>query len=345
MKGVIGIDVGGTNLRAVLADVVDGRVHIIDRRVAHTEADHGPDDGVVTLTAMIEELLEKHQWQAGDVGAVGVAAPGPTDPVRGVLLTPPNLPKWRNAPLREMLEKPLGIPVHLENDANLAGWGEFIQGAGRGCRHLLYVTVSTGIGGGIVIDGQLYSGASGTAGEVGHVTLDPDGPLCNCGSRGCLEAMASGTAIARMARERIAAGAASSLSPAADLQATDVAHAAEQGDALAQAVMQETGTYLGLGLGGLVNILNPEVLVLGGGAVQSGEPLLAPMRRALQARAFPSAFDGLRVEVAQLGQDAGLIGAAEWAVEHVRRQKTGGAVTRSGASGAKSAMAAPHPGR
>ena len=344
MKGVIGVDVGGTNLRAVLADVVDGRVHIIDRRVAHTEADHGPEDGVETLTTMIEGLLQKNQWLAGDVGALGVAVPGPTDPVRGVLLTPPNLPKWRNVPLKEMLEKTTRIPVHLENDANLAGWGEFTQGAGGGCRHMLYVTVSTGIGGGIVIDGQLYSGASGTAGEVGHVTLDPDGPLCNCGSRGCLEAMASGTAIARMARERMAAGAASSLSPQGDLQATDVAHAAEQGDALAQAVMQETGTYLGLGLGGVVNILNPEVLVLGGGAIQSGEPLLAPMRRALEARAFPSAFEGLRIEVAQLGQDAGLIGAAEWAVEHVRRQKTHGDAARGAPRGAESTLAAPHPG-
>jgi glucokinase len=219
-RGVFGIDIGGTQLRVALADET-GRV--LDRRRTATAADHAPDESVAWLVSTMRELVAKQHWNMADIAAIGVGVPGPSDPARGILISPPNLPRWHNINLGRMLNEPTGIPVHLDNDARLAAFGEFRQGAGRGCRHMVYVTVSTGIGGGIIIDGTLYRGAGGTAGEVGHTVIDVNGPECHCGSRGCLEVMASGTAIARVANERLARGEASSMggtSPAPRRQAT-----------------------------------------------------------------------------------------------------------------------------
>lgn len=249
-------------------------------------------------------------------------AAGPLDLARGVVTTPPNFPGWRDVPLRAMLEEALGLPVLLENDANAQAYGEYRFGAGRGAHHLLFVTVSTGIGGGIVMDGRLYHGASGAAGEVGHLPLDPDGPPCGAGHPGDLEALASGTAIARAAREALETGRCPILTrivaEGRDADAEAVAEAAQLGDADAGVIIERAGRYLGMGLAGLVNVLNPECVVLGGGLTNIGEPYLAPAKEELARRAFPQALADVRVTVGSLGEQAGALGAVALVAERSR---------------------------
>lgn len=268
------------------------------------------------IAGMMRELLAGNQMSMADIASTGVGVPGPSDPRTGVLIEPPNLPEWHNVAFGPMLKDAVGVPTHLNNDARLAAFGEFRQGAGRGSRDMLFVTVSTGIGGGIVIDGNLYEGAGGTAGEVGHTPIVADGPACHCGGHGCLEMVASGTAIARIAGERIAAGEASGMSGSEPLTSKTVADWALRGDALALSVLYDAGHYLGLALGGFINVLDPGVVVLGGGAIQSGAALLDPMHAAIKLQAFESALRHTRVVLAALGQDAGLVGAVEWARAH-----------------------------
>ena len=313
-RRVFGIDVGGTNLRVALGSP-DGE--LIDKRHRDTEDNAGPEAGIKALAEMMEELAAEHQLSMTDFGSAGVGVPGPTDPVKGMLFNPPNLPGWENLEVARLLEEATGIPTHLGNDAQLAAYGEFHRGAGRGSRHLVFVTISTGIGGGIVIDGKLYSGAGGTAGEVGHVVIDPNGPICSCGRRGHLEALASGTAMARIATERIAAGEESTLSRLEEITAKDIGDAADADDKLARSVLENAGRLLGLSLGGLLNILDPEVLVLGGGVIQIGPLLLDHLYAGIKEQAFESTYSHVRITTAELGQDAGLIGALEWARDHL----------------------------
>jgi len=234
-----------------------------------------------------------------------------------MLFDPPHLPGWHNVPVAALLKAATGVPTHLENDAQLAAYGEFHKGAGQGSRHLVFVTISTGIGGGIVIDGKLYSGAGGAAGEVGHVVIDPGGPMCSCGRRGHLEALASGTSMARIAGERIAAGEPSTLSELESITARELGVASAAGDALATSVLADAGRLLGLGLGGLLNVLDPEVLVLGGGVIQIGPSLLDHLYAAIREQTFEITYSHVRIATAGLGQDAGLVGALEWARDHL----------------------------
>lgn len=268
------------------------------------------------IDAMCREVGLPAQRLAG----VGVACAGPIDVARGAVRLAPNL-GWRDVDVVQPLAAQLGVPVFLENDANAAAVGEWWQGAGRGTRYFIYVTVSTGIGGGIVIGGQLYTGAHGAAGEIGHtVIVVEDGPLCNCGRRGCLEAMASGTAIARRAAEALQAEAATGRQESllwglsgGRLSAVDarmVAEAARRGDALAEAVLERTWRYLGAGLVNLMNLFDPEVIALGGGVSRMGEAMLGPLRRYVAVQAVAGPAESTRLELAQLGPNAGLVGAA-----------------------------------
>ncbi|HEV3234963.1 MAG TPA: ROK family protein [Candidatus Dormibacteraeota bacterium] len=308
---VFGLDIGGTQLRAAIAaDTGD----VIDLRRTETDPGQGPEAAVATLVSMMDELATAQGIRVEDADAIGAGLPGPTDPEEGLLFNPPHLPLWRNVRFAQMLEDATGVPAHVRNDAQLAAFGEFRRGAGRGSRHMLYVTVSTGIGGGIVIDGRLYGGAAGTAGEVGHVVIDANGPACSCGARGCIESLASGTAMARIAAGRIADGEASTLEGVEEVTGAAVAAAAAKGDALALSVVNRAGHLLGLALGGLLNTLAPEVLVLGGGAMASGPAFLEPMDRAMRFQAFESTMAHVRVEMAEL-KDPGLTGAVEWARE------------------------------
>jgi glucokinase len=239
-----------------------------------------------------------------------VAAAGPLDPYEGIIYEAPNVPGWVNMPLRRKLEERFDIPVSIGNDANLAALGEWRYGAGQGHHHLIYITVSTGIGGGIIVDDQLLLGKRGLAGEIGHITVLPDGPLCGCGQRGHLEALAAGPAIATWTENKIIQGACSSLPPGQPLTARMVGEAAMNGDQLAQAAIARAGNYLGNAVADFAHIFNPSLVIIGGGVSQTGHLLLDPMKKAIREHVIAPAYaDDLVVTNAALGDEVGLVGA------------------------------------
>lgn len=303
MLPVVAVDLGGTNLRA--AYFPTGQPPAERTLRIPTHADSGPQAVLATMVEAIRDLT-------GPAPAPGlrvsVAAPGPLDPDSGVIFDAPNLPGWKNVPLRAHLEEKLGWVVRVGNDANLAALGEWRYGAGQGVDHLVYLTISTGIGGGVIIGGRLLTGATGLAGELGHFPVRPGGPICSCGKAGHLEAVASGTAIARRARELMQTGEKTTIQEAADSES--VASAAHQGDPLARRVLNEAGEALGLALVGFVHVFNPQRIILGGGVVRSGDVFLEPARRVLRTEIMNPAFlEGLEVVTAALGDDSGLMGA------------------------------------
>ena len=303
------VDLGGSKILSVIAQS-DGRRLAEDRR--STSAEEGPEVVLERIVGSLEMALAKAGLQRGDLAAVGICSPGPCDIDAGVIGRAPNLPGWRDVPICRYLEERLGVPTRLENDATAAALGEHVYGAGRGCRHLIYITVSTGIGGGLIIDGRLYRGATGVGGEIGHMIIDPDGPLCGCGSRGCLEAFASGTAIAARGEELVAQGGSALLAKLAreegGLTAETVCRAAEEGDSASRDIIQRAGYYLGVGLASYVNIFNPEIIIIGGGLAKAGDLLLGPARAEMEARAMPEALKAVQLKPAELGDYVGVMG-------------------------------------
>lgn len=303
---VAGIDIGGTKIALAVAGP-DG--HIIERkRFPARTAERGPHAIIEEALAEIERMLV---GTGARLAAVGVGCGGPLDRARGLILSPPNLPGWDEFPVVKIVEERLGVPALLDNDANAAALGEHRHGAGRGYRHLVYITQSTGIGGGVIVRGELVHGVCDGAGEVGHMTVLPEGPECGCGARGCLEALCSGTAIARRARERLAAGETSSLSAVspADVTGRAVAEAARAGDAVASQVWDEMIHNLAVGVGNLFNILAPEAVIIGGGVSEAGEQLFGPLRERVRARARMLPPERINILQASLGGDSALHGA------------------------------------
>jgi glucokinase len=303
---VLALDIGGTKLAAGVVDAA-GTVHSF--AVAPSEPERGPEVGLARLF----ELGEKAIGDAGvEVTAVGIGCGGPLDTEQGVLLSPLHLPGWRDVPVVDLARRAFDVPAALENDATAAAAGEHRFGAGAGARHMVYLTVSTGVGGGVVADGQLYRGAMGNGGELGHVTVDCNGRICRgCGRRGCLEAYASGTSIAERALEALAASGAASILRALDRPtAADVAAAARDGDPLATAVWDETVSALACGLTSIVNLFEPELVVLGGGVTRAGEQLIGPVRDAVRADAVRPAGEPVAVVQSALGDQVGIVGAA-----------------------------------
>jgi len=314
VPSIVAVDLGGTNIRAAMFPTAEPTPSAIVR--VPTRAAEGPDAVIGRIIGAIEEVSSG----VGDGIRIGVGAPGLIDPHRGVVVEAPNLTAWINTPLRDRLVQHFACPVAIGNDANLAALGEWRHGAGRGTHNLLFLILGTGIGGGVIIDDRLLVGARGLAGELGHMTIDPDGPLCGCGKRGHVEALAAGPAIARRARERIAAGEPSALGSgatrAAGITAEDVAAAALAGDPLAREVLADAGSVLGLHLANLVHAFDPEIIVFGGGVSQIGAPLFEPMEESLRRNVLhPAYLEGLRLERSALGDDAGLIGAMVLAQE------------------------------
>lgn len=308
----LGIDLGGTK---IITALVSDEGKILGRDYRETRASAGLTAVVTRMTDAATKVMEAGDVSPDQISAMGIAAPGPIDVGAGLITAPPNLPGWRDVPLARLMEDGLGIPTHLDNDANAAALAEHRFGAGQRTRHMVYVTASTGIGGGLIVNGELVRGATGAAGEIGHVTILPKGPLCGCGNRGCLEALASGTAIAREARERVSRGAVTVIGELAqgDLDRIDaklVAEAAAQGDVEARQILDEAMDYLGVGMANLANLLNPELIVIGGGLTKMGERLFEPVRRVIDRRAFRSSAEAVRVVPAQLGDDVGVLGAA-----------------------------------
>jgi glucokinase len=309
---LIAVDLGGTNIRAALFS--ESRPGMLKRVSVPTEANQGVEAVLDRICQTAQSVLPD---DGGTVQAVGIGVPSPVDPFRGIVVKAPNLPGWVDIPAGKMLEQRLRLPVRLGNDANLAALAEWKFGAGRGCDNLVYLTISTGIGGGIICGGKLIVGAHGLAGEPGHITVAPDGPPCGCGGRGHLEAVSSGTAIARRAREVFADLPADSpirtLCENDPAKATSkiVMQAATQGDAVARSLFEEAGTCLGRAIADLLCLLNPDVVILGGGVTRSGDLLFAPVRKAVREYAMsPSFVENLRIVPAETGDDAGLYGAS-----------------------------------
>jgi glucokinase len=308
----VGIDLGGTQVRIAVADG-KGRIRAVVRRPSH--ATEGQERVTERIAALIAEALRMAHVDRRHVRALGIGLPGPVDPRLGIVHFAPNLPGWNEVPLNAILTRMTGIPSYLHHDAHLAAFAELRHGVAKGVRDLAYVTVSTGIGAGLVLDGQLYGGAHGGAGEFGHIVIQRDGPRCPCGNRGCLEALASGTAIAREAREAVERGVSSSLGriPSPGPTAKDVDRAARAGDPLARGLLEDAGTALGIGLGTLVNLLNPQMIVIGGSVMKAGRVLTDPMQVSLTQSSWPSNRASLRLVRPRLGADVGLVGAIEWA--------------------------------
>jgi len=313
-KYVAGVDLGGTKIYTALADD-SGR--LLAETIVATGAGDGGEAVVRRIAATVAEVCASG-GSGVDISALGIGVPGPINPATGLVDQAPNL-GWRNVPVKEILQQTLGVPVLADNDANLAALGEHRFGAGAGVRNMVYVTVSTGIGGGLILDGKIYHGVSGAAGELGHMVIDPLGPLCSCGRRGCLEALASGTAMANRARELVAAGCGQAIlhkagGRAENIDALTVAAAAAGGDGEAIDILKDAGKALGMGLANLVNLLNPALVVLGGGAMNAGRLLWETMEQELKVRALAAALENLRVVPAALGKRSGLMGAVALAL-------------------------------
>lgn len=303
---VLALDIGGTKLAAGVVDGV-GVVHSF--HAAPTQPERGPDDGLGRLF----ELGQRAVADAGiEVAAVGIGCGGPLDSERGVLLAPLHLPGWRDVPVVSLAQRAFGRPAALENDATAAAAGEHRFGAGGGTQHMVYLTLSTGVGGGVIVDGRLYRGAMGNGGELGHVTVDWHGRACRgCGRNGCLEAYASGTSIGERAAEALAETEQQSILAALDRPtAADVAAAARDGDPLAVRLWDETVAALACGLTSIVNLFEPELVVLGGGVTRVGEQLLGPVRAEVAAHAVRPAGSPLSIVQSALGDHVGIVGAA-----------------------------------
>ena len=312
-KYVVGVDIGGTKLATVVADTTG---NILNKVRKPTLAEKGPEYALQLLFDMVHETIGLASLERTAISAIGVSCGGPLDTKTGIVYSPPNLPGWDALPLKAQLESEFQIPVTIENDANASALAEYRFGGGRGYNAVLYMTMSTGIGGGIVLDGQVYHGANDSAGEVGHQILLPDGPPCGCGKRGCLEALCSGPAIARRAQaavrnERAAATALLDLAGGRieDVKSEHVLEAARRGDDLALQLVEETGYYMGWGIANLVNILNPDIVLLGTIAIAAGDLLLNPIRKTVAEFAMTRPAEAVKIAPAQLGEALGDLAA------------------------------------
>ena len=313
---IVGVDLGGTSINVGVVPYDGGTV--LGMRSLPTDVRRGAKFVVDRMVRMIRAAMKDAQRE-GDIPAdgflgIGVGSPGPLDRETGTVIETPNL-GWRNFPLRDLIANAIGLTAVLDNDANCAALGEYWQGAGRNVRNLVAVTLGTGIGGGIVLDGRVFHGASDLAGEIGHMTIDSTGRKCNCGNYGCLEAYASGPAIAARAVEGLEAGATSLLPSLVNgdlsrLTAETVYEAIVTGDVYAKEVMRETAKFLGTGLANLINVLNPDMIVISGGVTRAGEHLLEPLRAEVRRRAFRKGFETCEIVVSELGGMAGVVGAA-----------------------------------
>ncbi len=324
---IIGVDLGGTNIVAG-AMTADGSRHLGMRSIPTNSfvGDEGVAERIVELVeGVILDTMGQSNASRRDFIGIGVGAPGPLDREQGIVLVAPNL-GWKDFPLRDRIQSRLKLPTTLDNDANCATFGEWWQGAARGGRNVVGLTIGTGIGGGLILNEALYHGSSDMAGEVGHTTIDLNGRHCKCGNYGCLEAYASGPAIATRAREVLVREEGESMIPIMvngrfdDITAQIVYDAASEGDQVANEIVRDTARYLGAGIANLLNIFNPDIVVVAGGVTAAGDALFVPLRAEVRRRAFSPAVRAVRIVAGQLPGTAGVVGA----VASFKQQYMGG---------------------
>ena len=317
----VGVDVGGTNLRAAVVDPL-GRIIGEARRPAL--ADQGLRAAIVRVIEAVEEAISNAGFTAADIRGVGMGVAGGHDSKAGICLYSPNFADSRNVPVTPPVREATGLPTFMLNDAFVTTLGEHTYGAGKGSDNVVMITLGTGIGGGAVIEGHLPIGPTEGFAEVGHMTIEPEGPFCECGNRGCWEAMAARNAIIRRAQAKIESGRYTTVAESVhyrfgSITPALIAHCAEEGDPVALEVMAETGYYLGVGLTNLIQLYNPEVLIVGGGIAQAGKVLWDPMLRTVRARAHMVPASTVRIVPAQLGDDAGVVGGAVLAARELAK--------------------------
>jgi glucokinase len=305
----VGVDIGGTKVAAGLVDA-NGEIGSQSRvpMVSHASAEEG-------MSAVLQAIAQVLPSGAAQVSGVGICAPGPLDPKTGIILNPPNVPCWRNFPLAEGVRKVYQVPVRVDNDANGAALAEARWGAGRGYQSVFYATIGTGIGTGIIFDGHIFHGRTGAAGEGGHVSIDYRGPLCSCGKPGCIEVLASGTAIAKRGRERIAAGCKSSMLELAggnldEVTGEIIGKAFAAGDPLAKEILTETAEMVALWLGNMIDLLDPNVIVIGGGAAALLRPFFDYLRQRIPQLTVNPRANEVPIVSSRYGADSGIAGGA-----------------------------------
>jgi glucokinase len=316
-RPVLAIDIGGTKIAMA---IISEQGEILARQNQPTSASQGPQAVIERLLSGIDQLLIESHLRPSQLNSISLATAGVIDTKRGLVTTSPNLPDWHNVPLRSIVAERYKLTTFLINDADAAALGEHRFGAGQGLKTLILLTLGTGIGGGIIIDGKLYLGSTGSAAEIGHMVIEANGPKCACGRKGCLEALASGTAVAREAISHIRRGGQSALTKMTDgkienITAETVHLAAKDGDSLSLEVIDQAAYYLGVGVVNLVNIFNPEMVIIGGSMADMGDLLLQPVRAMVTERVFPLFAQTVRIVPARLGNYAGLFGAASYALE------------------------------
>lgn len=308
-RGLVGaIDMGATHMSIALADFA-ARIH--QETEFPIDIKDGPDVCLAKVDRDLRIMLEGQGLSVSNLSAIGVGVPGPVIKEAGTVVAPPIMPGWDRYPIRAALEKLWGCPVTLNNDAELGALGEWAYGAGRGEKNIAYIKVGSGVGAGLILNQQIYGGTMGAAGEIGHLTIDENGPLCNCGNHGCLEAFAGGHAIARQGRQLANSGKRTLLAdlPTARITALDVAEAARRGDLHAQEILQRAGAYIGIAIAGLINLFNPSVVIIGGGVSQVGDMLTVPIRQAVRERAMRASEQSVRITTGMLGRRSLLMGA------------------------------------
>ncbi len=305
---VAAIDMGATHLSVALGDL---SAHILEETEQSFRIADGPEKCLSEADQALKQILEKRNLSLAELSAVGLSVPGPVVTETGMVMAPPIMPGWDRFPIRDSLEKLWNVPVTLNNDADLGALGEWVFGAGRGEKNIVFIKVGSGIGAGLIINQQIFGGTTGSAGEIGHLTIDENGPLCTCGNHGCLEAFASGRAIEIQAQKLARSGKRTLLSDPnlKTISVHDVADAARRGDLAAQEILYRSGTFIGIAIAGLINLINPSVVIIGGGVAEVGDLLTGPIRKVVRERSLRASEHAVRITTAILGRRSTLIGA------------------------------------
>ena len=307
---VVGVDLGGTKISTALADLAG---NVLAQSIIPTNAHEGEERVLERIIKSIQTVIAEGEVTLEEIKGIGIGSPGPLDSRKGIIITTPNLP-FSNFNLVKPLVEKFNVPVFLDNDANVAAIGEYMLGAGKGKKNMVYFTVSTGVGGGAIVDGNICRGNTSNALEIGHMTVSPFGPRCGCGNIGCLEALSSGTAIGKRGQEAVNSKVETSLRNYEKVTSYEVFKEAEKGDAVAKDIIDEALTYLGIGVANAISIFDPEMVVIGGGVSKAGEIVFETVREVVNKRCFKAMAESCEIVPAGLGTDAGVIGAVALAL-------------------------------